>query len=105
MERTIVTGSNGLVGYALRQLQFPNAHFLTRDQVDLTDFNLTRQAFKIINPQRVIHLAAQVGGLGGNLIHSGEYFRNVSVTRGTTTEGCVDQGMLAAWTRMRVYPC
>ena len=29
----------------------------------------------------------------------------VSVTRGTTTEGCVDQGKLAAWTRMRVYPC
>jgi GDP-L-fucose synthase len=76
MERTIVTGSNGLVGYALRQMRFPNAHFLTRDQVDLTDFNLTRQAFKIINPERVIHLAAQVGGLGGNLIHSGEYFRN-----------------------------
>jgi hypothetical protein len=30
---------------------------------------------------------------------------NVSVTRSTTTEGCVDQGKLAAWTRMRVYPC
>ncbi len=29
----------------------------------------------------------------------------VSVTRGTTTGGCVDQGKLAAWTRMRVYPC
>ena len=29
----------------------------------------------------------------------------VSVTRGTTTEGFVDQGKLAAWTRMRVYPC
>ena len=29
----------------------------------------------------------------------------VSVTRSTTTEGCVDQGKLAAWTRMRVYPC
>ena len=31
--------------------------------------------------------------------------RIVSVTLGTTTEGCVDQGKLAAWTRMRVYPC
>lgn len=31
--------------------------------------------------------------------------RFVSVTRGTTTGGCVDQGKLAAWTRMRVYPC
>jgi hypothetical protein len=29
----------------------------------------------------------------------------VSVTRSTTTAGCVDQGKLAAWTRMRVYPC
>jgi transposase len=31
--------------------------------------------------------------------------RKTRVTRGTTTEGCVDQGKLAAWTRMRVYPC
>ena len=31
--------------------------------------------------------------------------KNVSVTRSTTTEGCVDQGKLAAWTQMRVYPC
>jgi outer membrane protein TolC len=30
---------------------------------------------------------------------------NVSVTRSTTTEGCINQGKLAAWTRMRVYPC
>ena len=30
---------------------------------------------------------------------------DVSVTRSTTTEGCVDQGKLAAWTQMRVYPC
>ena len=30
---------------------------------------------------------------------------SVSVTRGTTTEGCVVQSKLAAWTRMRVYPC
>jgi hypothetical protein len=29
----------------------------------------------------------------------------VSVTRSTTTAGCVDQGKLAAWTRVRVYPC
>jgi hypothetical protein len=29
----------------------------------------------------------------------------VSVTRSTTTEGCINQGKLAAWTRMRVYPC
>jgi hypothetical protein len=34
-----------------------------------------------------------------------EHFFDVSVTRGTTTGGCVDQGKLAAWTRMRVYPC
>lgn len=76
MERTLVTGSNGLVGYAIRDLGLPNAHFLTREHVDLTDFNLTKQVFKIIKPDRVIHLAAQVGGIGGNLIHSGEYFRN-----------------------------
>lgn len=87
MQRTLVTGSAGLVGYAIRQMGLSNAHFLSREQVDLTDFNLTRQAFKIIQPERVIHLAAQVGGLGGNLIHSGEYFRNNILVNTNVLEG------------------
>jgi GDP-L-fucose synthase len=76
MTKTIVTGSDGLVGYAIRQLNLPNFVYLTRREVDLTDFEATKNKFLELRAENVIHLAAQVGGIGGNIIHSGEYFRN-----------------------------
>jgi GDP-L-fucose synthase len=76
MTKMIVTGANGLVGYAIRQMNLPNTAYLTREDVDLTDFAATKNRFVELKPENVIHLAAQVGGIGGNLIHSGEYFRN-----------------------------
>lgn len=76
MAKTIVTGANGLVGYAIRQLKLPDFIYLTREVVDLTDFDAIKNKFVELSPENVIHLAAQVGGIGGNLIHSGEYFRN-----------------------------
>lgn len=76
MEKTLVTGSGGLVGYAIRRLNPPNTIYITRKDADLVDFNKTRALFEKIQPTRVIHLAALVGGIGGNMIHSGEYFRN-----------------------------
>lgn len=80
MAKTIVTGSGGLVGYAIRQLDLADFVYLTREDVDLTDFEATKSKFQGLAPENVIHLAAQVGGLGGNLIHSGEYFRNNILT-------------------------
>ena len=75
MGKTIVTGAGGMVGYAFRQLNPPDTVFLTRDDVDLTDFNATKTAFKLLKPEKVIHLAGVVAGVGGNIIHSGEFFR------------------------------
>jgi GDP-L-fucose synthase len=71
-----VTGADGLVGYAIRQQKRPDTVYLARNDLDLTDFSATQERFLSIKPEQVIHLAAQVGGIGGNLIHSGEYFRN-----------------------------
>lgn len=76
MEKAVVTGAAGLVGFAIRRLKPPNTIYLTRKEVDLTDFDKTKAVFKSIRPDRVIHLAAVVGGIGGNMMHSGEYFRN-----------------------------
>jgi GDP-L-fucose synthase len=76
MATTVVTGAGGLVGYAFRQMNLPNVVYLSRENVDLTDFSATKKCFENLKPEVVIHLAAQVGGIGGNLIHSGEYFRN-----------------------------
>lgn len=76
MAKTVVTGAGGLIGYAINKLDLPDMAYLTRKDADLTDFVKTKEVFNSIRPDRVIHLAAQVGGIGGNLIHSGEYFRN-----------------------------
>lgn len=76
MKKALVTGAGGLVGYAIRQLNPKNTVYITRKDADLTDFTLTKKIFEKIKPNHVIHLAAEVAGIGGNIIHSGEFFRN-----------------------------
>lgn len=76
MSKVLVTGAGGLVGHAIRQSPKSGLSFITRADVDLTDFVATKKLFREANVDAVIHLAAQVGGIGGNLNHSGEYFRN-----------------------------
>ena len=81
---TLVTGSNGLVGSALKEVMKEDAFFATREHADLTNYSETEKLFSRIRPSKVIHLAAVVGGIGGNLIHSGEYFReNVQINVNT----------------------
>lgn len=75
MGKILITGANGMVGYAFRQLNPPDVVFLTREDVDLIDFNASKTAFRLLKPEKVIHLAAVVGGIGGNMIHTGEFFR------------------------------
>lgn len=72
----LVTGSSGLVGSALKKYISDDVFFAVREDADLTSFEQTFELFRKVKPSRVIHLAALVGGIGGNLMHSGEYFRN-----------------------------
>ena len=67
---TLVTGSNGLLGSALRKTEANDTIFVTREDGDLTDFVQTRELIESVKPTRIIHLAALVGGIGGNLIHT-----------------------------------
>jgi len=76
MDKILITGGDGLVGSALKATNRDDLIFIGRHDVDLTDFVATKSLFTKVKPKKVIHLAAAVGGLGGNLIHSGEYFRN-----------------------------
>ena len=71
---TLVTGSNGLVGFALRELMPSDSYFATRNDADLTNFDQTMDLFSTVKPSRVIHLAALVGGIGVNQINSAAYF-------------------------------
>jgi GDP-L-fucose synthase len=72
----LVTGADGLVGSAIKNLNPKNVVYLDHGDVDLTDFNKTRDKFTEIEPDQVIHLAARVGGIGANSKHPGEFFRN-----------------------------
>lgn len=65
-----------MVGSAIRKLAPPETAYSTREELDLTDFDRVRKTFDQLKPERVVHLAAVVGGLGSQMIHSGEYFRN-----------------------------
>jgi len=76
MAKILLTGSQGLVGSAIRKLNRHDVVYLTRKDVDLIDFDETRKKFKSIKPECVIHLAAMVGGVGKNMAHPGEFFRN-----------------------------
>lgn len=73
---TLVTGAGGLLGYAIRQLNPKDTIYITRKDGDLSDFKKTKKIFEQIKPDRVIHLAAEVAGIGGNMIHSGKFFRD-----------------------------
>ena len=66
---TIVTGGSGLVGKALQSLNLSNFVFLSSKDCDLRNYESVLETFKLIKPTRVIHLAAQVGGLFKNMRH------------------------------------
>jgi len=72
--KTLVTGSNGLVGSAVKALNLEGYFFASRTDADLLNFDQTMSLFSEVKPQRVLHLAALVGGIGGNSLNSAEYF-------------------------------
>ena len=76
MDKILITGSDGLIGYSFKQMNDPRFYFAGRKHADLTHFEQTKKLFEQVQPTKVIHLAASVGGIGSNSIHSGEYFRN-----------------------------
>ena len=76
MGKLLITGGNGMVGHALRRLNPPDAVFVSRQDADLTRFDETLELFKTIRPEKVIHLAARVAGLAGNMSRLGDLYRD-----------------------------
>ncbi|CAK8697960.1 GDP-L-fucose synthase-like [Clavelina lepadiformis] len=80
-KRILVTGGSGLVGQGIRTVaeKDPRADeefiFLSSKDADLTDRNATKVAFEKYKPTHVIHLAAKVGGLYGNMRANLQFFR------------------------------
>jgi GDP-L-fucose synthase len=71
----LVTGSGGLIGNALQRVgSSEDAFFADRSHADLTRGDEVEDLFSRVRPSRVIHLAARVGGIGGNINAAGQFF-------------------------------
>lgn len=63
--KVLVTGGSGLVGSAIKSIQ-PDWIYLSSKDCDLNDFNSVKTLLQKNNPDVIIHLAANVGGLFKN---------------------------------------
>ena len=68
--KVLVTGGSGMVGYGIQQIKNSYNHeftFMSSKDCDLSNYEITLNYFKKINPDYIIHLAAYVGGLFKNM--------------------------------------
>jgi GDP-L-fucose synthase len=77
-ERIVITGGDGFLGRhlqrAMRTAGAANIMVPTIEQYDLTDAQAVRKMYQDMKPTVVIHLAAQVGGIGANRENPGRFF-------------------------------
>lgn len=74
----VVTGGNGFLGrFVVRELQnrgYDGVYTFGRKEFDLVDFDSAVRMYKTYSPDVVVHLAAEVGGIGANMVNSGRFF-------------------------------
>ena len=69
MSKLLVTGGTGLVGSAIS-----TGTKLSSQDADLTVWGQTYGIIRQVSPDNIIHCAARVGGVGGNMNYKGEFF-------------------------------
>jgi GDP-L-fucose synthase len=75
--RTLVTGGGGFVGSHLVERLEADGHEVVaarRRDYDLTHWDDAERLFADARPERVFHLAAEVGGIGANRANPGRYW-------------------------------
>tara|TARA_Y100000310_G_scaffold101532_1_gene99644 strand:+ start:18262 stop:19155 length:894 start_codon:yes stop_codon:yes gene_type:complete len=88
---TLVTGGSGFIARRLR-LQQPDWVYTSSKDYNLLDPAATKQMFKDIRPNTVVHLAARVGGIKDNNSNQVEFFEqnvlmNINVLRAAYEAG------------------
>lgn len=77
-DRLLVTGGNGFVGTAiqrkLKERGYTDVVIVRRKDFDLTHEADVDRLYREIKPAVVMHLAAEVGGIGANRDNPGRYF-------------------------------
>ena len=79
-KRIVVTGGAGFLGTAVCRVLAargvaPERIFVPRRaEFDLTDESAVERLYDVARPDVVIHLAAEVGGIGANMAHPGRFF-------------------------------
>ena len=71
-DKLLVTGGTGMVGVALQKV-LPHATYVG-SKYDLTNFDRTMELFEEVQPQYVVHLAAKVSGMKGNMDALGTHY-------------------------------
>lgn len=76
-QKILVTGSDGLIGSAIKRISKPSELefvFANRNDADLTSGTAVKNLFSKERPDFVIHAAAKVGGIGANLKKPADFF-------------------------------
>ncbi|MEL1225058.1 MAG: NAD-dependent epimerase/dehydratase family protein, partial [Candidatus Neomarinimicrobiota bacterium] len=92
MKRILITGGNGLVGRAIKDVssKYPQFEyfFAKHNDYELTNEESVKNLFEDSQPNFVIHTAADVGGLGLNITKPASQFYNNIIMNTFITHYC-----------------
>lgn len=79
--KILVTGGTGMIGSAFREIKTPHELILVGSKdFDLLDKSQVENMFLLHRPDAVIHLAARVGGVKGNMRYVADFFEeNIAI--------------------------